>query len=57
MIVIPIAHITGIPIEETLAYVGPVFVLLAGATLARLSARVRLIRTRMQGVTSWRHSQ
>jgi hypothetical protein len=45
---IPIAHIGGIPIEETLGSFGPVLVALIAAVSARLSA---LIHNRDRGVT------
>jgi len=44
VIVIPVAHVGDIPIEETLGSFGPVLLLVAGAASARLSARVRHLR-------------
>jgi hypothetical protein len=44
----PIAHIGGIPLEETLGSFGPVLVALIAAVMARLSA---LIHNRDKGVT------
>jgi hypothetical protein len=35
---IPVAHIGGIPIEETLASMGPALLLVAGAASARIRA-------------------
>jgi hypothetical protein len=49
----PVAHVGGIPIEETLGTFGPALLLAAGAASARLSARVRrvnLIRNRQKEV-------
>jgi hypothetical protein len=40
----PVAHVAGIPIEETLALYGPAVLLVAGAASARLAARVRRLR-------------
>jgi len=36
-----VAHVGGIPIEETLGSLGPALLLVAGAALARLNSRVR----------------
>jgi hypothetical protein len=36
-----VAHIGGIPIEETIAMYGPALLLAAGAVSARLGARIR----------------
>ena len=44
--VIPVAHVGGIPIEETLALYGPALLLVAGAASVRLRARVRYLRER-----------
>ncbi len=44
---IPLAHIAGIPVEETLRGLGPVGAVAAGAVLA--SARVRARRLRRAG--------
>jgi hypothetical protein len=38
---IPVAHVGGIPIEETLASLGPALLLVAGATSARIGALFR----------------
>jgi hypothetical protein len=38
------AHIGGVPIEETLGFLGPALLLAAGAASARLSARARHLR-------------
>jgi hypothetical protein len=38
---IPLAHVGGIPIEETLASLGPALVLVAGAASARVGALIR----------------
>jgi hypothetical protein len=46
MIGLPVAHVGGIPIEETLASYGPVLLLAAGVASAWLSARIRHLRTR-----------
>jgi hypothetical protein len=37
----PIAHVSGIPIEETLGMYGPVLLLVLGAASARARARIR----------------
>jgi hypothetical protein len=44
MTVIPLAHVGGIPIEETLASFGPALLLVAGAASARLKAGIRRMR-------------
>jgi hypothetical protein len=36
MMDIPVAHVAGIPIEETLASLGPALLLIAGVASARL---------------------
>ena len=41
----PIAHVGGIPVEETFVSLGPVLLLFAGLASARVSA---LIRTRQR---------
>lgn len=41
---IPFAHIGGIPVEETLASLGPVLLLVLGAASASLRARLRRLR-------------
>jgi hypothetical protein len=38
---IPVAHVGGIPIEETLASLGPALLLVAGAASARFGALFR----------------
>ena len=42
----PVAHVGGIPIEETLASYGPALLLAAGVASAWLSARIRHLRAR-----------
>jgi hypothetical protein len=37
---IPVAHVGGIPIEETFGSLGPALLLVAGAASARLSALI-----------------
>jgi hypothetical protein len=44
MIGLPVAHIGGIPIEETLGSFGPLLLLTAGAASARLRSRFRRLR-------------
>lgn len=46
MIGLTIAHVGGIPIEETLGSLGPVALLAAGAASAMLSTRIRHLRAR-----------
>lgn len=51
---LPIAHVGGMPIEETLGMYGPALLLAAGAASASLNARFRRLRgraraTRKQG--------
>jgi hypothetical protein len=41
---LPVAHIDGIPIEETLGSLGPALLLVAGAASATLNAHVRHLR-------------
>jgi hypothetical protein len=43
---LPVAHVGGIPIEETLGSYGPVLLLAAGVASAWLGARVRDLRAR-----------
>ena len=43
---LPLAHVGGIPFEETLGSLGPALLLAAGAASAKLSARRRHLRTR-----------
>ena len=45
MISTPLAHISGIPIEETLGSFGPVLLLGLGVAWSQLRARVRLKRS------------
>ena len=45
MTVTPIAHVGGMPVEETLVSLGPVLMLFAGLASARVSA---LLRTRQR---------
>jgi hypothetical protein len=42
----PLAHVGGIPIEETLGLYGPALVVAAGAASASLRARWRRLRER-----------
>jgi hypothetical protein len=41
MIGVPIAHVGGIPVEETLASLGPPLLVAFGAAWAQLRARLR----------------
>jgi hypothetical protein len=41
MIGIPVAHVGGIPIEETLVSLGPALMLVAGAASSRIGALFR----------------
>jgi hypothetical protein len=43
---LPFAHVSGIPIEETVGVYGPVLLLVAGLASARLSVRLRQLRGR-----------
>jgi hypothetical protein len=43
---LPLAHIGGIPIEETLGSYGPVLLLAAGVATAWLGTRIRHLRAR-----------
>ena len=45
MISLPLAHIAGIPIEETLSSFGPALLLTFGAASATLRARLRRARS------------
>jgi hypothetical protein len=45
MMSLPFAHIVGIPIEETLAPIIPVLVLVVGVASATLRARLRRLRS------------
>jgi hypothetical protein len=42
--VIPVAHIAGIPVEETVAMYVPVLTLAGGAAVTMVRARVRRLR-------------
>jgi hypothetical protein len=42
---IPFAHIAGMPVEETIASLGPALVLMFGAASATLRARLRRPRS------------
>jgi hypothetical protein len=44
--VIPIAHVGGIPVEETLGSFGPALLLGLGVAWAKLRARLRRVRSR-----------
>jgi hypothetical protein len=44
--VIPLAHVGGIPVEETVALYGPALLLAAGAATASISTRLRRLRER-----------
>jgi len=46
MISAPIAHVGGIPIEETLASLGPALLVSFGVAWAKLHARLRRVRSR-----------
>ena len=46
MIGLPLAHVGGIPVEETLGSLGPALLLGLGAASAKLSARRRRLRSR-----------
>jgi len=48
MMSLPLAHIVGIPIEETLASIIPALLLTFGAASATLRARLRRARSRQQ---------
>jgi hypothetical protein len=43
---LPFAHVSGIPIEETLGAYGPALLVIAGLASARLSVRFRQLRGR-----------
>jgi hypothetical protein len=45
MISAPVAHVGGIPIEETLGFLGPALLLAFGAVSATLRARLRQVRS------------
>jgi hypothetical protein len=42
----PLAHVAGMPIEETVGMYGPVLVLVAGAASAKVAIRYRQLRAR-----------
>ena len=46
MISVPIAHVGGIPVEETLASLGPALLVAFGVAWANLRARLRRLRSR-----------
>ena len=46
MTTLPVAHVGGIPVEETLGSWGPALLVAAGAASAKLSARRRRLRKR-----------
>ena len=46
MIGVPLAHVGGIPIEETLASFGPALLVAFGVASAQLRARLRRMRSR-----------
>jgi hypothetical protein len=52
--VIPIAHVGGIPVEETLGSFGPALLLGLGVAWANLRARLRRVRSRH--ATEWDNS-
>jgi hypothetical protein len=46
MIAAPLAHVAGLPIEETLGSLGPAVLVAFGVTWAQLRARLRRVRSR-----------
>jgi hypothetical protein len=48
MIGLPLSHVAGVPVEETLGAFGPALLVVAGAVSARLGARVRHVRGRQR---------
>ena len=44
MISLPLAHVAGIPIEETLGSLGPALLVAVGAAWTNLRARLRRVR-------------
>ena len=46
MISLPFAHVGGIPIEETLASLGPALLVGLGVAWTKLRARLRTVRSR-----------
>jgi len=49
---VPLAHIAGMPIEETVAMYGPGLLLVFGAASASVGARVRRVRARRRNSRS-----
>jgi hypothetical protein len=49
MMSLPLAHIGGIPVEETLASIIPALLLTIGAASATVRARLRRARSRRRG--------
>jgi hypothetical protein len=45
-VIAPVAHVAGMPVEETVGMYGPVLVLVAGAASAKVAIRFRNLRTR-----------
>jgi hypothetical protein len=43
---IPVAHVGGVPIEETLGSLGPALLVMLGMVWAQLRARLRWLRSR-----------
>jgi hypothetical protein len=52
----PLAHVAGIPVEETLGSFGPVLLLVAAAAWARLSAHLRNLKKELRHANLRRHS-
>jgi hypothetical protein len=46
VISVPIAHVGGIPVEETVASLGPALLVAFGVVWANLRARLRRVRSR-----------
>ena len=46
MIGVPLAHVAGIPVEETLASLGPAVLVGFGVASAQVRARLRRVRSR-----------
>jgi hypothetical protein len=42
----PVAHVAGVPVEETVGMYGPVLLLVAGAASAKIGIRYRNLRAR-----------
>jgi hypothetical protein len=53
---LPLAHVGGMPIEETLGFYGPALLLAAGAASANLSARLRRLSRHRQQPPPQRHA-